>query len=157
MRKKILKATLIVIVAFLVCEGFIVAISSYIGARNKEWGLNLTVSSVPEMEEDKVSDLLYRKFEFNIGRAYSREELSFHKSELELRANNPQKIIVVYNDQYLDEISVSEDIIRYTIKTPGWYGFYVEDEQGTLYDINEITYIFGDNIREESAYEKENE
>ena len=46
MRKKILKVALIVIVAFLVCEGFIVAISSYIGARNKEWGLNLSVEDV---------------------------------------------------------------------------------------------------------------
>lgn len=118
---------------------------------------NTPVVNSSEVDKSGLSDLLYRKLEFNIGRAYTKEELSFHKCELVLKTNNPQKIIVVYNDEYLEEIAISEDVIKYEIKIPGWYGFYVEDEQGAFYDINEITYITCNNIKEESTHEKENE
>mgnify|MGYP007090613540 CR=1 FL=1 len=46
MRKKILRAVLIVIVLFFVCEGLIVAVSSYVASRNKKWGLKLSVEEV---------------------------------------------------------------------------------------------------------------
>ena len=57
-RKKILRVVLIVIVAFFVCEGIAVAVSSYVGARNKEWGLKI---SVDEVDSLKVTYTMHRE------------------------------------------------------------------------------------------------
>ena len=46
MRKKFLRNILILVLLFFICEGIIVAVSSYFNSRNKEAGLTLSVKNV---------------------------------------------------------------------------------------------------------------
>ena len=46
MKKKIRRSILIGIIIFLICESVIIAVSSYLNSRNKEYGLTLSVENV---------------------------------------------------------------------------------------------------------------
>ena len=76
MRKKILRSILIGIVLFLICEGIIVAVSSYFNSRNKTYGLTLSVKNVTstgltlttQRSNSEISDELMINCDYSIQR-----------------------------------------------------------------------------------------
>lgn len=92
-------------------------------------------------EQYDLSDLLYRQNPYELGEAYAKGIISIYKNDLLQKTDTPQKIIVVFNDEFLQELEISRDIIEYKVEKSGCYGFYIQDAAGTIYDINDIAYI----------------
>lgn len=88
-----------------------------------------------------LSDLLYRQNAYELGETYAKGTLSIFRSDLLLKTNTPRKIIVVFNDEFLQELEVSREITEYKVEKSGCYGFYVKDSNGAIYDINDTVYI----------------
>lgn len=109
---------------------------------------NRVISNNTEEEYD-LSDLLYRQNTYKIGKNYARGTLSFYRGDLLLKTDTPKKIIVVFNDEFLQELEISGELTEYEVAKSGCYGFFVEDSTGTLYDINKNVYITCDDIRED--------
>lgn len=106
---------------------------------------------IPNNAEKKydLSDLLYRQNAYQLGRTYAKETLSIYKMDLLLKTDTPQKVIVVFNDGFLEEIEITDEITEHKIKESGCYGFYVKDSTGAIYDINDIVYTTRHHIEEE--------
>ena len=76
MRKKFLRNILILVLLFFICEGIIVAVSSYFNSRNKEAGLKLSVKNVSstgltlttERSQSEIPDELMVNYDYSIQR-----------------------------------------------------------------------------------------
>lgn len=97
-------------------------------------------------EEYILSDLLHRQNAYKLGKTYSGGTLSFYRGDLLLKTDTPQKIIVVFNDEFLQELEISGELTEYEVAKSGCYGFFVEDSTGTLHDINDKVYIACDTL-----------
>lgn len=101
---------------------------------------NRVISNSTEEEYD-FSDLLYRQNTYKLGKTYARGTLSFYRDDLLLKTDTPQKIIVVFNDEFLQELEISGELTEYEVAKSGCYSFFVEDSTSTLHDINDKVYI----------------
>lgn len=106
---------------------------------------------IPNNADDQydLSDLLYRQNSYKLGETYAKGTLSIYKSDLLLKTNTPQKIIVVFNDEFLQELEISGEMTEYKVAKSGCYGFYVQDSAGAIYDINDTVYITQHTILED--------
>lgn len=87
-------------------------------------------------KEYSTSDLLYRKQEFNIGFMRSAGVVTIYKELIVQNIANAEKVIVIYNDELFEEIPLSENFIEIEFDKSGYYGFFVEDQQGEIHDVN---------------------
>lgn len=92
-------------------------------------------------EQYDLSDLLYRQNPYKLGKTYAKGTLSIYKNDLLLKTDSPQKIIVVFNDEFLQEIEISGELTEYKVEKSGCYGFYIQDAAGNIYDINDNVHI----------------
>lgn len=127
---------------------------SYSTSKTNEQG-KLTVWDDDEftcdnMEEQyDLSDLLYRQNPYKLGKTYAKGTVSIYNNDLLFKTDTPQKIIVVFNDEFLQALEVSGEITDYKVEKGGCYGFYVQDSAGAIYDINDIVYITQHTILED--------
>lgn len=96
-----------------------------------------------------LSDLLYRQNPYRLGKTYAKGTLSIYKNDLLLKTDTPQKIIVVFNDEFLQELEVLDGLTEYKVEKSGCYGFYLQDATGTIYDINDTVYKIQPTILED--------
>lgn len=98
------------------------------------------MSSQNSVRQDSVSDLLYRKLDCDIGVMRSAGTVTIYKELICQEVSNPTNILVVYNDELLDKMMISEDVVLIELDKSGYYGFFVEDQQGEIYDIDYAVY-----------------
>ena len=96
-----------------------------------------------------LSDLLYRQNPYRLGKTYAKGTLSIYKNDLLLKTDTPQKIIVVFNDEFLQELEVLDGFTEYKVEKSGCYGFYLQDATGTIFDINDTVYKIQPTILED--------
>lgn len=91
---------------------------------------------ISEKTQDTVSDndLVYR--EYSIGSPLESGTIFFEIDEICRLVENPQSIAVYFNDEFIETLPIGEADVEYEIKTAGYYGFFIIDENDQLTEIS---------------------
>lgn len=87
-----------------------------------------------DVEDSQTSDLLYR--EYNIGANMASGTVFISKEHINESTENPEAIIVFYNDEILESIPYEQENLTFNLDKSGWYGFFVLDGK-EMVDISE--------------------
>lgn len=90
--------------------------------------------SVNKEHENQISDLLYR--EYKIGSQKEAGSVLIPKAVVEENAENPEAIIIFYNDQILETVPYEKEDLTIDLAQSGWYCFCVLDGKN-MEDISE--------------------
>lgn len=90
--------------------------------------------NVTDKEDSDTSDLLYR--EYNIGANMASGTVFISKEHINESTENPEAIIVFYNDEILESIPYEKEDLTFNLDKSGWYGFFVLDGK-EMVDISE--------------------
>lgn len=100
--------------------------------------VNEEISSLEEnkanRENSQTSDILYR--EYNIGTNMASGTVFIAKEHINESSENPEAIIVFYNDEILELIPYEQEDLTFNLNKSGWYGFFVLDRKEMI-DISE--------------------
>lgn len=80
------------------------------------------------------NDLVYR--EYSIGSPLESGTIFFEIDEIYRLVENPQSIAVYFNDEFIETLPIGEADVEYEIKTAGYYGFFIIDENDQLTEIS---------------------
>ena len=108
---------------------------------------NETVVSGPEQAEVGTNDLLYK--EYQSGEKFFEGIATIAKTDILRIVNEPEKVVVLYNDEVQEIIDFKNDDIKVEIPNEGNYCFLVMGKNEEVVDITNV--VKGETIAPEGT------